>query len=102
MSQTDASDAERTATPAGVPSGSPTSPPETHGLTVWAEIDLAALEANVRTLRALAPTSEFMAVVKADAYGHGLLPVARPRCAAGPRGSGSPSSPRRSRCATPA
>ena len=77
MSQTDASDAERTATPTGVPSGSPASPPETHGLTVWAEIDLAALEANVRTLRALAPTSEFMAVVKADAYGHGLLPVAR-------------------------
>ncbi len=74
MSQIDASDAERTATPAA---GNPTSPPETHGLTVWAEIDLAALEANVRTLRALAPTSEFMAVVKADAYGHGLLPVAR-------------------------
>ncbi|GAA2496225.1 alanine racemase [Terrabacter carboxydivorans] len=67
MSQIDASDADRTATPA----------PDTHGLTVWAEIDLAALEANVRTLRALAPTSEFMAVVKADAYGHGLLPVAR-------------------------
>ena len=51
--------------------------PDTRGLTVWAEIDLTALEANVRTLRALAPESEFMAVVKADAYGHGLLPVAR-------------------------
>ncbi len=51
--------------------------PDTRGLTVWAEIDLTALEGNVRTLRALAPNSEFMAVVKADAYGHGLLPVAR-------------------------
>ena len=74
MSQIDASDAERTATP--TTAGGATAP-ETHGLTVWAEIDLTALEANVRTLRALAPTSELMAVVKADAYGHGLLPVAR-------------------------
>ena len=56
---------------------------ETRGTTVWAEIDLDAIAANVRTLRALAPTSEFMAVVKADAYGHGLLPVARTAVAAG-------------------
>ena len=74
MSQIDASDAERTATPTA---GERPAAPETHGLTVWAEIDLGALEANVRTLRALAPRSQFMAVVKADAYGHGLLPVAR-------------------------
>ncbi|WP_256793685.1 alanine racemase [Terrabacter sp. Ter38] len=74
MSQIDASDAERTATPTV---GERPAAPETHGLTVWAEIDLGALEANVRTLRALAPRSQFMAVVKADAYGHGLLPVAR-------------------------
>jgi alanine racemase len=74
MSQIDASDAERTATPT---SAERPAVSETHGLTVWAEIDLTALEANVRTLRALAPASELMAVVKADAYGHGLLPVAR-------------------------
>jgi alanine racemase len=55
----------------------------THGTTVWAEVDLDALAANVATLRALAPSSEFMAVVKADAYGHGLLPVARTAVAAG-------------------
>ena len=55
----------------------------TVGTTVWAEIDLDALAANVRTLRALAPSSEFMAVVKADAYGHGLLPVARTAIDAG-------------------
>jgi alanine racemase len=79
MSEIDASDADRTATdPAPrTPAHPPEAAPETHGLTVWAEIDLDALESNVRTLRALAPASEFMAVVKADAYGHGLLPVAR-------------------------
>ncbi|EWS99658.1 alanine racemase [Intrasporangium oryzae NRRL B-24470] len=55
----------------------------TDGLTVWAEVDLSALEHNVRTLRALAPRSQFMAVVKADAYGHGLVPVARAAVRAG-------------------
>lgn len=42
----------------------------------WARVDLAAVRANVATLRRSAPTSELMAVVKADAYGHGLVPVA--------------------------
>ncbi|MFI7383143.1 alanine racemase [Streptomyces sp. NPDC049813] len=46
-------------------------------LRARAEIDLAALRANVRSLRAHAPGAAFMAVVKADAYGHGMLPVAR-------------------------
>jgi alanine racemase len=55
----------------------------THGLTVWAEIDHAAIAHNVRVLRERAPGAEFMAVVKADAYGHGLLPVARTAVAAG-------------------
>lgn len=55
----------------------------TAALPVWAEIDLSALEHNVRTLRDLAPSSEFMAVVKADAYGHGLLPVAEAAVRAG-------------------
>jgi alanine racemase len=41
-------------------------------------IDLAALEHNYRQLRRLChPKVMFLAVVKADAYGHGLLPVAR-------------------------
>ncbi|GAA2021417.1 alanine racemase [Terrabacter terrae] len=75
MSQIDVPDAGRTTVPTseGV---TVRDEPQTRGLTVWAEIDLAALEHNVRTLRALAPSSELMAVVKADAYGHGLLPVA--------------------------
>ena len=55
----------------------------TAGLTVWAEIDLDALEHNVRTLRARAPKSDLMAVVKADAYGHGAVPVARAAIEAG-------------------
>lgn len=43
----------------------------------WAHIDLDALRANVATLRAKAPGAAFMAVVKADAYGHGMVPCAR-------------------------
>jgi alanine racemase len=46
-------------------------------LRARAEIDLGALRANVRTLRARAPRAELMAVVKADAYGHGMVPCAR-------------------------
>ncbi len=42
-----------------------------------AVVDLGAVRANARTLTDLAPRSQVMAVVKADAYGHGLLPVAR-------------------------
>jgi alanine racemase len=40
-------------------------------------VDLGAIRSNARTLVDLAPTAQVMAVVKADAYGHGLLPVAR-------------------------
>lgn len=43
----------------------------------WAEIDLAALERNLRLIRAsLPPHMRYVAVVKADAYGHGLHHVA--------------------------
>ena len=42
-----------------------------------AVVDLAAIRANVRALAAQAPTAQVMAVVKADAYGHGLVPSAR-------------------------
>jgi alanine racemase len=44
----------------------------------WVEIDLSALANNVREIsRLLAPTTAMMAVVKADAYGHGAIDVAR-------------------------
>ncbi|MGW2717978.1 alanine racemase [Streptomyces sp. NPDC001492] len=52
-------------------------------LRARAEIDLAALRANVRTLRALAPGAALMAVVKSDAYGHGAVPCARAAVEAG-------------------
>lgn len=43
----------------------------------WAEIDLGALRHNAALCRSLAgPGCEVMAIVKADAYGHGLLEVA--------------------------
>lgn len=42
-------------------------------LRCWAEIDLAILERNLRLIRAsLPPHMRYVAVVKADAYGHGL------------------------------
>ncbi|GGZ19555.1 alanine racemase [Streptomyces inusitatus] len=50
---------------------------------VRAEIDLDALRANVRSLRARAPRAALMAVVKSDAYGHGAVPCARAAIEAG-------------------
>jgi alanine racemase len=52
-------------------------------LRARAEIDLAALRANVRALRARAPGAALMAVVKSEAYGHGAVPCARAAVAAG-------------------
>lgn len=48
-----------------------------------AEVDLGAVRANVTTLRATAGPAAVMAVVKADAYGHGAVPVARAAVEAG-------------------
>lgn len=39
-------------------------------------IDLSALKHNFQLARDAAPNSKVMAVIKADAYGHGVLPVA--------------------------
>ncbi|MFB6791346.1 alanine racemase [Streptomyces olivaceus] len=52
-------------------------------LRARAEIDLAALRANVRVLRERAPGAALMAVVKADGYGHGAIPCARAAVEAG-------------------
>lgn len=50
----------------------------------WASVDLDAVAHNVRAVSSLLPgKTEFMAVVKADAYGHGLVPVAGAALAAG-------------------
>ena len=69
-------------------------------------VDLAALRDNMRHLvditnREGGPT-EVMGVVKADAYGHGLVPSALAALAGGARGSAWRRPPRRSHCAMPA
>lgn len=50
----------------------------------WAEIDLVALAHNVIRVKSLLPSHcKLMAVIKADAYGHGALQVAYGAMAAG-------------------
>lgn len=44
---------------------------------IRAIIDVSALQNNLRRIRAQAPDARIMAVVKANAYGHGLVPTAR-------------------------
>jgi alanine racemase len=45
---------------------------------VWAEVDLEAIAHNVRELRRITdPGADLMAVVKANAYGHGAVEVTR-------------------------
>ena len=52
--------------------------------SAWAEVDLNAITHNVRLLRtALRPPAQLMAVVKANAYGHGAVPVAQTALAHG-------------------
>lgn len=47
-------------------------------LPVWAEIDLGALTHNISEMRrVIPPEAGIMAVVKANAYGHGAVEVAR-------------------------
>ncbi|MFD8300394.1 alanine racemase [Streptomyces bauhiniae] len=60
-----------------------TSAVPTAPLRARAEIDLGALRANVRALRARAEGAHLMAVVKSDAYGHGAVPCARAALEAG-------------------
>ena len=46
-------------------------------MRAWAEINLDAIENNMRQIRKLtSPDSKIMAIVKADAYGHGFFEVA--------------------------
>ena len=43
----------------------------------YASIDLEALKHNLMRVRQLAPAAKVMAVIKANAYGHGLLQIAK-------------------------
>ena len=50
----------------------------------YIQVDLNAIAENTKTLkRSIAPTPHMMAVVKANAYGHGLVPVAKTALANG-------------------
>lgn len=49
----------------------------------WVEVDLDAVRENVAALKAQAAAPALMAVVKADGYGHGMVPVARAALAGG-------------------
>ena len=50
---------------------------------VWGEIDLGAVRANVAALAERARPAHLLAVVKADGYGHGAVPVAEAALSAG-------------------
>ncbi|MBX5467334.1 MAG: alanine racemase [Firmicutes bacterium] len=57
---------------------------KTAGRPTWAEVNLGAIRHNVRRyVSALSPGTALMAVVKADGYGHGAVPVARAALEAG-------------------
>jgi alanine racemase len=43
----------------------------------WVEIDLEAIANNARLLASMAAPAKIMAILKADAYGHGMIKVAR-------------------------
>jgi len=43
----------------------------------WVDVDLDALEGNLAAIRRVAPGMRALAVVKADAYGHGAVAVSR-------------------------
>jgi len=55
----------------------------TEGRPTVAEIDLSALRRNYQSLRSIAGNRRMMAVVKANAYGHGAVDVARALSAEG-------------------
>ena len=50
---------------------------------MWCEVDLDAIRHNVRVLREIAHPAALLAVVKANAYGHGAVPVAQAALDAG-------------------
>ena len=66
-----------TATPASAPTPAPA------GASAWVDIDLDAIRDNVAELARRAGSAQVMAVVKGDAYGHGLVPSARAALAGG-------------------
>jgi len=64
-------------------SPSTTLAPAPPGLPACVMVDLDAISSNVAELKRRAGDADVMAVVKADAYGHGLVPSARAALAGG-------------------
>ena len=44
--------------------------------TTWVEVNLSAIKSNAQAIKAYAQGRSLIAVIKADAYGHGVIPVA--------------------------
>lgn len=61
----------------------PSTPSQVSGPGAQALVDLGAIAHNVRVLREHAGSAQVMAVVKADAYGHGAVQAGRAAVAAG-------------------
>jgi len=57
--------------------------PEARSRPAWAEVDLDAIRHNTAALVVVAAPAAVCAVVKADGYGHGAVPVARAALEAG-------------------
>ncbi len=69
------------------PAGSPAPAAAALPRTAWIEVDLEAIRGNLGVIRALAgPRMPVLPVVKADAYGHGAIEVARALAASGANG----------------
>ena len=71
--------------PEGIPPGhGGGSAPGLERQRAWVEVSTTALEANARALqRLIGPSTQLMAVVKADGYGHGAVTVAQAARAGG-------------------
>jgi alanine racemase len=68
----------RSTTPSRTPPGRVPTPAVASGPAAEIRIDLGAVRRNAAALTALiGPSCELLAVVKADGYGHGMVPVAR-------------------------
>ncbi len=59
-----------------------------HDRWAWVEVDLTAIQHNAAWLRRTVAPAEVWAVVKADGYGHGALPVAQAALGGGATGLG--------------
>ncbi|HCK12930.1 TPA: alanine racemase, partial [Candidatus Poribacteria bacterium] len=49
----------------------------TSEMETFAEVNLSAIRANVKAIRSYINPAQIIAVIKADAYGHGALPCAK-------------------------